>query len=190
MEKPVEVLNARRARTRAAATRGYKKTRLILSALAVGFGIGMTFNSTLTAFTRGRTAMKKVTGIGGIFFKCKDPEKMKEWYQTHLGINADQYGTKFEWRQGDDSSKYGCTQWSPFPEKTKYFEPSTKEFMINYRVENLELLVEELKKEGVTIADSIETYDFGKFVHIMDAEGNKIELWEPVDEDYDKAVGG
>ena len=125
--------------------------------------------------------MKRVTGIGGIFFKCKDPDKLKDWYKTHLGMNTDQYGVNFQWRQPDDASKTGSTQWTPFAEKTKYFEPSTKEFMINYRVENLEALVEELKKQGVTILDKIETYDFGKFVHVLDLEGNKIELWEPVD---------
>lgn len=125
--------------------------------------------------------MKKVTGIGGIFFKCKDPNKMKEWYKNHLGLNTNDYGANFEWRDAEDPTKKGSTQWSPFAETTKYFEPSGKEFMINYRVENLELLVEELKKEGVTIVDKIETYDFGKFVHIIDIEGNKIELWEPVD---------
>ena len=134
--------------------------------------------------------MKKVTGIGGIFFKCKDPNAMKEWYKAHLGLDTDQYGTNFEWRQGDDSTKYGFTQWSPFAEKTKYFEPSTKQFMINYRVENLEFLVEELKKEGVIIVDKIEAFDYGKFVHIIDIEGNKIELWEPVDVEYNKIVGG
>lgn len=125
--------------------------------------------------------MKRVTGIGGIFFKCKDPNSVKEWYQKHLGLNTDQYGAGFEWRQIDDPTKKGYTQWSPFSDQTKYFEPSTKEFMINYRVENLEALVEELVKEGVTIVDSIETYDYGKFVHILDVEGNKIELWEPID---------
>lgn len=134
--------------------------------------------------------MKKVTGIGGIFFKCKDPNQMKEWYKTNLGFDTDQYGTTFEWRQGEDSSKKGFTQWSPFSESTKYFEPSTKEFMINYRVENLELLVEELVKNGVTIADKIESFEYGKFVHILDIEGNKIELWEPNDIEYDKIVGG
>ena len=123
--------------------------------------------------------MKKVTGIGGIFFKCKDPNKMKEWYKTHLGFETGQYGASFEWRQDEDPTKKGSTQWSPFAETTKYFEPSTKDFMINYRVDNLEALVEELKKEGVTIVDKIETYDYGKFVHIIDIEGNKIELWEP-----------
>ncbi|EJL66906.1 VOC family protein [Flavobacterium sp. CF136] len=125
--------------------------------------------------------MKKVTGIGGIFFKCNDPNKMKEWYKTHLGLDTNEYGATFEWKEASDSTKNGSTQWSPFPETTKYFEPSAKDFMVNYRVANLEALVEELKKEGVTIVDEIETYDYGKFVHIIDMEGNKIQLWEPKD---------
>jgi predicted enzyme related to lactoylglutathione lyase len=123
--------------------------------------------------------MKKVTGIGGVFFKAQDPEKIKQWYKDHLGIDAGAYGATFEWREEDDPEKKGATAWNPFADKTKYFEPSAKEFMINYRVENIETLVEELKKEGVTILDDIATYDYGKFVHIMDIEGNKIELWEP-----------
>jgi hypothetical protein len=100
--------------------------------------------------------MKKVTGIGGIFFKSKDPNAMNEWYKTHLGFDTTQYGTSFEWLQNDAASggtKKGLTQWAPFAEKTKYFEPSAKDFMINYRVENLEALVEELKKENVTIVE-------------------------------------
>ncbi len=125
--------------------------------------------------------MKKVTGIGGIFFKCNDPDKMKEWYKTHLGLDTNEYGATFEWKEASDSTKNGSTQWSPFPETTKYFEPSAKDFMVNYRVADLEALVEELKKEGVTIVDEIETYDYGKFVHIIDMEGNKIQLWEPKD---------
>lgn len=125
--------------------------------------------------------MKKVTGIGGIFFKCKDTNRMKEWYNTHLGLDTNQYGVNFEWRELDDPNKKGSTQWSPFSETTKYFEPSGKDFMINYRVADLEALVAQLKAEGVTIVDSIETYDYGKFVHIMDPEGNKIQLWEPSD---------
>lgn len=134
------------------------------------------------------STMKKVTGIGGLFFKCKDPEKVKEWYSKHLGLNMDQYGTSFEWREGDDPTKYGFTQWSAFSDSTNYFDPSVKEFMINYRVQDLENLVTELRNEGVTILDSIESYDYGKFVHILDNEGNKIELWEPVDAEYDKIV--
>lgn len=125
--------------------------------------------------------MKKVTGIGGIFFKCKDTGKMMEWYSTHLGIDANEYGANFEWRQEEDPTKRGSTQWSPFAETTRYFEPSTKDFMINYRVENLEALVEQLKNEGVTIVDNMETFEYGKFIHIIDIEGNKIELWEPAD---------
>jgi len=125
--------------------------------------------------------MKKVTGIGGIFFKCKDPNKMNEWYKTHLGFETSQYGTSFEWRQEDDPTKKGTTQWAPFAESSKYFEPSSKDFMINYRVENLEALVEQLRNEGVTIVDKIESFDYGKFVHIIDPEGNKVELWEPAD---------
>ncbi|PZP50208.1 MAG: glyoxalase [Pseudopedobacter saltans] len=130
--------------------------------------------------------MKKVTGIGGIFFKCQDPKKMREWYQKNLGLNTNQYGAVFEWHQGADSTKKGFTQWSPFDDKTKYFEPSSKDFMINYRVENIEALVDELKKNGVNVLDSIESYDYGKFVHVLDAENNKIELWEPNDIAYEK----
>ena len=126
--------------------------------------------------------MKKVTGIGGIFFKCKDPNKMKEWYKTHLGIDAGQYGASFEWYQDTEGKKKGLTQWNLNSEAAKLYDPSTKDFMINYRVENLEALVDGLKKEGVTVLDKIETYDYGKFVHILDAEGNKIQLWEPADE--------
>ncbi len=126
--------------------------------------------------------MKKVTGIGGIFFKCKDANKMKAWYNTHLGFDAGQYGASFEWYEDAEGTKKGLTQWNLFSDTSKYFEPSAKDFMINYRVENLEALVEELKKEGVTVLDKIETYDFGKFVHILDAEDNKIQLWEAAGE--------
>lgn len=125
--------------------------------------------------------MKKVTGIGGIFFKCKDPSKMNDWYKNHLGLDTTEHGASFEWYQDEENTKKGSTQWGPFSEKTEYFAPSSKDFMINYRVENLEALLEELKKEGVTVVDEIETYDYGKFVHILDIEGNKIELWEPKD---------
>lgn len=163
-----------------------KKITLIILALATSFSFGFAFKSIIVNNSNDNNKMKRVTSIGGIFFKCKDPKKMREWYKTHLGLNTNQYGTVFEWRHAEDSSKKGFSQWSPFAEKTKYFEPSTKEFMINYRVENLEALVEELKKEGVTITDTIETYEYGKFVHIMDIEGNKIELWEPNDIEYEK----
>ena len=163
-----------------------KKTTLIILSIATSFCFGFALKTIITKQTNDQTKMKRVTSIGGIFFKCKDTNKMKEWYKKHLGLNTDQYGAVFEWWQGADSTKKGFTQWSPFAETTKYFEPSTKDFMINYRVENLEALVEELKKEGVTIADKIETVEYGKFVHIIDVEGNKLELWEPNDIEYEK----
>lgn len=132
----------------------------------------------------------RVTGIGGIFFKSENPQKLKEWYNKHLGLQTDQWGTNFEWRQADEGTQKGFTQWSPFTETTTYFEPSTRDFMVNYRVENLEALIEELKNNGVTILDEIEEYEYGKFVHILDLEGNKVELWEPDDEEYDNLVEG
>ena len=163
-----------------------KKTIVIILALVTSFGLGFAFKTILTTQSDERQEMKKVTGIGGIFFKCKDPHKMRDWYKTNLGLNTNQYGAVFEWHQGEDSTKKGFTQWSPFNEKTKYFEPSTKDFMINYRVVNLKTLVAGLKRNGVTIVDSIESVHYGKFVHIMDMEGNKIELWEPNDVEYEK----
>lgn len=133
-----------------------------------------------------RLFRKKVTGVGGIFFKTKDGDKLKAWYSEHLGVKTDAHGAAFKFRQYDKPDKSGYLQWSPFAEDTTYFEPSDKPFMINYRVEDLEWLVGELKKGGVTICDEIKTYDYGKFVHIMDPEGHKIELWEPIDKVFDK----
>ncbi len=153
---------------------------ILTTALMVSFISGFALNSIINNQSSS-TNMKKVTGIGGIFFKSKDPKKLGEWYEKHLGLNTNPYGATFEWYEAPDSTKKAQTQWAPFAENTKYFEPSQKDFMINYRVENLEALVEELKKENVTIVDNIETYDYGKFIHILDAEGNKIELWEPID---------
>jgi predicted enzyme related to lactoylglutathione lyase len=159
---------------------------LICIFLLLAFGAGYAFRTLQQQTNQTTLPMKRVTGIGGIFFKCKDPKNLREWYKTHLGLETNEYGSVFEWHQGADSTKKGFTQWSPFSETTKYFEPSSREFMINYRVADLEALVVELKKEGVTIVDEIATYDYGKFVHILDSEGNKIELWEPNDEVYEK----
>lgn len=122
---------------------------------------------------------KRVTGIGGFFFKSKDPQKLIEWYGKYLGFKTDPYGSTFWWKdhKGNDSS----TQWSPFGEDTTYFAPSGKPFMQNFRVHNLETLLEKLNQEGVTIIGEMQTYDYGKFGWILDPEGNKIELWEPND---------
>jgi predicted enzyme related to lactoylglutathione lyase len=133
---------------------------------------------------------KKVTGIGGVFFKCNDPEKMKEWYSSNLGLVKNEYGSVFEFRKSETPDQKAYAVWSPFPKDTDYFNPSEKEFMVNYRVDDIEALLKELKESGVTVTDEIETYDYGKFVHILDPEGNKIELWEPIDEVFTKIYEG
>ncbi len=133
---------------------------------------------------------KKVTGIGGIFFECKEPEKMKDWYKDNLGLNTNEYGSLFEFRNFDNPEQINHLQWSLFKENSEYFKPSSKGFMINYRVENLEKLVEELKQSGITIVDEIEVFEYGKFVHILDPENNKIELWEPIDSEFTKTNDG
>lgn len=121
----------------------------------------------------------RVTGIGGVFFKAKDPDALKAWYKQHLGLNTDQYGCTFWWKDaaGNDCS----TQWSPFKEDTTYYEPSQKQFMQNFRVENLDRLLAQLRGEGVTVVGGPESFDYGKFGWVLDPEGNKIELWEPND---------
>lgn len=121
--------------------------------------------------------LKRVTGIGGFFFKSENPQQTRDWYKNHLGIPAGDYGWTFNWKDADGND--GCTQWSPFEANTKYFNPSEKQFMMNFRVDDLEALLKILKEEGVTIVGEMETYDYGKFGWILDPEGNKIELWEP-----------
>jgi len=135
--------------------------------------------------------MKRVTGIGGIFFKTQDPDAMKAWYERHLGINLDpSYGTSFEWRQAGDAERKGFTAWSPFPADTDYFAPSEKDFMVNYRVADLDGLLDLLRQEGVEVVGEVHRFDYGKFAHVLDPEGNKVELWEPFDEAYGKMVDG
>ena len=122
----------------------------------------------------------KVIGVGGIFFKSDNPEETKKWYQENLGLPIDEWGTMFKSRDIDNPDQVNYLQWSPFDKKTDYFDPSKKEFMINYRVQNIEEFVKILKGKGITVLDEITEYDgIGKFVHILDPEGNKIELWEP-----------
>ncbi|HTF03409.1 MAG TPA: VOC family protein [Bacteroidia bacterium] len=164
-------------------------SRRILVALAItgAFGLGFT-SSQLLSEKEEKLVEGRVTGIGGIFFKSSNPEELKLWYKTYLGLNTGPYGTTFKWYQGADSTKMGFTQWGAFKSTTKYFEPSKKEFMINYRVDNLAALMKKFDGK-VIITDTVETYDYGKFVHIMDPEGNKIELWEPIDEVYGKIEG-
>jgi predicted enzyme related to lactoylglutathione lyase len=122
----------------------------------------------------------KVTGIGGIFFFSENPKETNEWYAKNLGVEINAWGSSsFESRNVARPEQIDSVQWKAFKKGDEYFSPSKKDFMINYRVQNLEGLLDKLKGNGVTVVDEIATYDFGKFVHIMDADGNKIELWEP-----------
>jgi len=126
--------------------------------------------------------MKKVTGIGGIFFKCADVKATKSWYEKNLGIDTDEYGHTFWNRNVDDPKEKTSQQWSPFKKDTDYFDPSDQEFMINYRVADLDRLLQDLKSNGVTVIGEPQEFDYGKFAWILDADGRKIELWEPKNE--------
>ncbi len=124
--------------------------------------------------------MKRVTGIGGIFIKAKDPEKLRNWYQEHLGIEVKPWGgTAFLWQDDDSPQRQGVTVWSIMPMDTPYFNPSTAPFMVNYRVQELAPLLAQLRKEGCSVDDHTEESAYGKFGWVMDPEGNRVELWEP-----------
>lgn len=131
----------------------------------------------------------RVTGIGGIFFFSDNPNEAKKWYSENLGLETNEWGSSFESRNANRPGEVNYLQWSPFKKGSKYFAPSKKDFMINYRVQNIEGLVRKLKANGVKVVDDIETFEYGKFVHIMDPEGNKIELWEPVDSVFTRMGG-
>ena len=123
----------------------------------------------------------KVTGVGGIFFYSDNLEETQKWYAENLGIEMNDWGSSsFDSRDLNNPDQINSLQWKPFKKGDEYFSPSKKEFMINYQVQNIEGLIKKLKENGVTILDSLETYDYGKFIHILDKEGNKIELWEPI----------
>ncbi|MEO8591130.1 MAG: VOC family protein [Flavobacteriales bacterium] len=148
-----------------------------------------------TAFTAGRISVPdapadepRATGIGGVFFKSKDPAALRAWYNKHLGMPVNEYGAVFEFGDADADGR-GYLQWSPFGARTKYFAPSPKDFMINYRVVHLEELMKRMRADGVVFTDSIERVEYGAFVHAMDPDSNKLELWEPVDSVYGKMGG-
>lgn len=158
------------------------KKLILFGLLSAAFLLGYGFSRLTNTDNSG----PRVTGIGGVFFKAKDPATLKAWYNKYLGIKAGQYGANFEWHQGMDSTKKGFTVWTPFKETTSYFNPSDKQFMINYRVEGLNQLLAKMKADGILPVDTIEKTSYGNFVHLMDPEGNKIELWEPNDVEYAK----
>jgi len=123
----------------------------------------------------------RVTGLGGIFFKAKNPTKAGAWYKQHLGLPVETWGgCAFPWRDAKNPKKKGSTAWSPFDSKTKYFGPGKQVHMINYRVANLKKVLASLKEEGVWIdSKGIEASEYGQFAWIKDGEGNRIELWQP-----------
>lgn len=124
--------------------------------------------------------MKRVTGIGGVFFKARDPQALAAWYRTHLGFDIEAWGgAAFRWQGDHNPAGIGTTVWSPFPADTGYFAPSAAPFMINYRVEDLHAVLAALRSEGVDVDDKVEESEFGKFSWVVDPEGNKIELWQP-----------
>lgn len=129
-----------------------------------------------------QTSRSRVTGLGGLFFKAQDPKMLMAWYQEHLGIQPEGQGepsAMFYWREKDNPDRLGYTVWAIFPRETKYFDPSSSQFMINFRVSDLDSVLRQLRNEGVKVDEKIEEYDYGKFAWIMDPEGNRIELWEP-----------
>ena len=122
--------------------------------------------------------MEKVTGIGGIFFKARQPDRLAAWYREHLGIQAEDGHADFQWREKDRQDQLGRTVWSIFPANTDYFGASSGTFMINYRVSNLRAMVEQLRSSGIAV-EKIEEHEYGTFAWLTDPEGNRIELWEP-----------
>lgn len=133
--------------------------------------------SSLISTSRGR-----VLGIGGIFFKSRDKQVLENWYRDHLGIDSspERGGAHLQWRSHEDPAKEYLTVWSVFPETTNYFDPSQQTFMINYIVDDLDALLTKLQAEGVKIDPKREDHDYGRFAWIFDADGNKIELWQPL----------
>ncbi|MBM7071171.1 VOC family protein [Shewanella sp. 202IG2-18] len=124
--------------------------------------------------------MKRVTGIGGVFIKSEDPQRLRDWYKQHLGLDIQDWGgVSFQWHNENQSNENGATVWSVFDKSSKYFNPSESGFMINYRVDDLKALLSVLKKEGCQVMDEIEESEFGKFGWVMDPDDNKVELWEP-----------
>lgn len=123
--------------------------------------------------------MERVKGIGGVFFKSRDPKALLDWYRDHLGIEHQHGCAVFEWRRPEDPERKGTTVWSPFSADTQYFEPSTAPFMVNYRVDDLDAMLEQLRGAGIRVDEKIEESEYGRFGWAMDPDGNRFELWEP-----------
>ena len=155
----------------------------LIGAFAVGTLVGAHL-PTLSAQTTDDTE-RFVTGIGGVFFRTDDPESTRTWYREHLGIEGEGPGVSYYWREQDNPERVGFTVWSVFPEDTEYFGESSQDFMVNYRVRDLDLLLERLENAGIEQVKELEEYSYGRFAWVEDVDGNRIELWEPVYESSD-----
>jgi predicted enzyme related to lactoylglutathione lyase len=124
--------------------------------------------------------MQKITGVGGVFFKARNPKQLMEWYEEHLGLQFQHGYIQFKWADDQGSKATGSTTFAIFKEDSDYFNPGEKPFMINFRVSDLGALLGELREKGVMVSGDMQEYDYGRFGWIMDPEGNKIELWEPI----------
>ena len=156
------------------------KTRWSITTFMLGLIVGGSLMAAAVQNNDTRDDKPGVTGIGGVFFKAENPEQLRAWYKQHLHIDTGGPGVNFFWREREDPDSIGMTVWSLFPRNTKYFGPGDQEFMINYRVRNLDALLESLQKQGIQQVRASESYEYGKFAWISDGEGNQIELWEPV----------
>ncbi len=123
--------------------------------------------------------MGHVTGLGGVFFRADDPAALYSWYERHLGLKREEGGVMLRWRDAEEPEREGMTVWAPFEKDTGYFGPSGQQLMLNYRVRDLDGLLDALRAEGVRIDEKREDHDYGRFAWIYDLEGNKVELWEP-----------
>jgi len=126
--------------------------------------------------------MQRVKGIGGVFFKAQEPQTLQAWYVQHLGLDPESTGyVSLEWRDKDDPSRVGSTVWAPFPQDTEYFNPGQASWMINYRVDDLDAMLAQLRAAGVQVDDRVEEMEFGRFGWATDPEGNRFELWQPAE---------
>lgn len=157
------------------------KTRLAVITFVMGLIIGGALAVKAVQRTASQTEGPGVSGIGGVFFKAENPAKLRAWYQRHLGIDAKGQGVNFFWRERDDAERFGMTVWSLFPKDSDYFGTGGQDFMVNYRVRDLDALLARLREQGVQQAGATEEYWYGRFAWVLDGEGNRIELWEPVD---------
>jgi catechol 2,3-dioxygenase-like lactoylglutathione lyase family enzyme len=167
-----------------------KKSGPLVLTFVVGLLVGSALHSWFPVRSRGLGNGQSVTGVGGVFFKAQDPAKLRAWYRDHLGLDGgDGPGVNFFWRELEDPSQFGLTVWSVFPRDTAYFGDAEQSFMVNYRVRDLDALLAKLRDQGVDQVGEIEDYWYGRFAWIRDGEGNRIELWQPVDyapEEFDR----